>query len=64
MDEEKPELKLIGEDGNAFFIICRAESAAKEFGWSQEKIDKFIEEAESGDYNNVLTTCRKYFNIK
>ena len=59
----KPELKLIGEDGNAFFILGKAVREAKRAGWDKEKIEKFQKEATSGDYNKVLTTCTKYFDV-
>ena len=59
----KPELKLVGEDGNAFFIIGKAVRVAKKEGWSKEKIEKFQKEAMSGDYNKVLQTCMEYFDV-
>jgi len=62
-DENKPELKLIGEDGNVFFILGKAVREAKRAGWSEEKIEKFKEDAMSGDYDHALQTCFKYFDI-
>jgi len=32
-------------------------------GWTQEKIDKFMKEAMSDDYDNALQTCIKYFEV-
>ena len=69
MIEEKPVLQLSGQDGNAFFIIGWASRVAREAGWSQEKIDEFTVEAMSGkeqlwDYDHVLQTCMKYFEVK
>lgn len=60
---EKPKLKLVGEDGNAFSILGRARSAARKAGWSKEEIDAFTEKATSGDYNNVLATCMEFFEV-
>lgn len=60
----KPKLKLVGEDGNAFFILGKAQRAAKKAGWSKEQIDAFMEEAQSGDYNNLLSTCMEYFDVE
>ncbi len=62
-DEDKPELKLVGEDGNAFSIIGKAVREARRAGWDKEKIEKFQEEAMSGDYNHVLQTCMGYFDV-
>ncbi len=59
----KPELKLIGEDGNVFFILGKATKVARQAGWSKEKIKEFQEKAMSGDYNNALTTCMDYFDV-
>jgi len=60
---DKPELKLTGQDGNAFFIIGKAIREAKRAGWSKEKIKEFQNKAMSGDYNNVVTTCMNYFDV-
>ena len=64
-DEEtdKPELKLIGEDGNVFFILGMAMRAMKKAGWDNEKIKAFQKEAMSGDYNNVLRLCSEHFEV-
>ena len=62
--EKKPRLKLSGEDGNAYFIIGRAIRAAKEAGWADEKIKEFQNDAMSGDYDHVLQTCMKYFDVR
>jgi len=60
---KKPKLKLVGEDGNAFSILGQARQAAKKAEWPKEKIDKMTEEATSGDYDNVLQTMLKYFEV-
>ncbi len=59
----KPELKLIGEDGNVFFILGKAVREARRAGWSEEKIGKFKEDAMSGDYNHVLQLCMEHFDV-
>jgi hypothetical protein len=58
----KPKLALVGQDGNAFVILGRAISVARKAKWTQEEIDAFLKEAKSGDYDNLLRTCMKYFN--
>lgn len=60
----KPKLKIIGKDGNAFAILGEARRAAKKAGWSQDEIDKMLQESMSGDYNNLLATVSKYFDVR
>ena len=64
MPESKPKLQLVGQDGNAFFILARARQAAKKAGWPKEKIEEFTQKAQSGDYNNLLATCMDYFDVR
>lgn len=59
----KPKLKLIGEDGNVFFIIGKAVREAKRAGWDKEKIEKFKEDCMSGNYDNVLCLCMEHFEV-
>lgn len=56
-------LKFSGEDGNAFFIIGRAQRAARDAGISKEEIDEFLNEAMDDDYDHLLQTCMKYFDV-
>jgi hypothetical protein len=58
----KPPLALVGEDGNAFFILGRAQRAARRAGWDQETIKAVMDEATSGDYNYLLATMMRYFD--
>lgn len=60
---KKPKLKLIGEDGNAFAIIGRALTVAEKAGWDKEKIEGYRTEAMSGDYDNLIVTTLKYFDV-
>ncbi len=55
-------VKLIGQDGNAFNLlgICKKE-ASKHL--SKEEVDKFMEEATSGDYYDLLGVCMKWFTV-
>lgn len=57
-------VKLTGEDGNAFFIIGKMMRALGNEGVSKEEIDKFQDEAMSGDYNNLLRTCMEWVNVE
>lgn len=59
----KPKLNLVGQDGNVFHILGLATKAAKEANWPKKKIDKFMKEAISGDYDHVIQTCVKHFEV-
>ena len=57
----KPVLKIIGNDGNAFAILGAARRVAKKNNMNWEEI---IKEATSGDYDHLLCTMTKYFDVK
>jgi hypothetical protein len=56
-------VQLDGEDGNAFAIIGRCLKAARRAGLAAGSIAAFQLEATSGDYDNLLTTCMKWFDV-
>ena len=56
-------VKLVGEDGNAFAIIAKVKKALEDEG-KHEKAKKFVEEATSGDYNNLIATACKYVEVE
>jgi len=60
---EKPTVKLIGEDGNAFAIMGTVAKALKDSGFSDEHIAKYYEESSSGDYDNLIRVAMKYANV-
>ena len=55
-------LTLVGEDGNAFMILGRARAALRR-AKRMDLWDAFHKEATSGDYNNLLATCMRYFDV-
>ena len=57
----KPEVKLVGEDGNAVAILSRCRRVAKEYGWTQKQLDSFTTEAMQGDYDHLLRTVMSHF---
>ena len=63
MDYVKPEVKLIGEDGNAFAIMGRVTRALKRAGYPKIEVDKYLEEAMSGDYDHLLRVTMKYVDV-
>jgi len=60
----KPKLQLSGQDGNVFFILGSAQKVARKAGWTKEKIEQFMKEAMSGDYDRALQTCIEYFDVQ
>jgi len=59
---EEEIVKLTGRDGNAFAILGACQKALKKAGQA-ENAKKFLEEAMSGDYNNLLRTAMKYCDV-
>ena len=57
-------VELSGHDGNAFAIIGRCMAAARKSGLSREEVEEFRTEAMSGDYDHLLQTCMKYFEVE
>lgn len=60
---EKPKLKLTGVNGNAFVILGLAKRTAKRAGWTSEKIEEYMSQAMSGNYDHLLQTTMKYFDV-
>lgn len=54
----KPKVKLIGEDGNAFYILGKVSKALP-----KEEAIKYRKEAMSGDYDNLLAVTMKYVEV-
>ena len=60
-----PEVKvtLLGEDGNAFYILGAVRKALLRAGVGNTECENFVEEATSGDYNDLLTTVMKWVEV-
>lgn len=56
----KPILKLVGNDGNAFAILGAASRIARQNGMDWKAISA---EAMNGDYDHLLQTMVKYFEV-
>jgi hypothetical protein len=63
MNDLKPEVNLIDQDGNAFAILARCQSAARRAAWDERYLEEFLDEATAGDYNHLLRTVMDYFTI-
>jgi len=57
---QKVEMRLVGEDGNAFAILGRFQKAARRAGWTEEAIRAVMDEATSGDYDHLLATILEH----
>ena len=63
-NQDKPVVKLVGNDGNAFAIVGVCKRAARKAGWSKDKIQEFTDKMYWGDYNNILTVAMEYFDVQ
>lgn len=45
---------LVGQNSNAYNLLGGWSEAATKNGWNKEDVDKVIEQATSGDYENLL----------
>jgi len=59
--EQKPKLNLV--KGDSLIILCAARKAARKANWSEQDIQCFLYEATGSDYDNLIRTCMKYFDI-
>lgn len=57
------EVQLTGEDGNAFFILGKVRQALWRGGVPKAKIAEYIEEATSGDYDDLLATTMRWVAV-
>ncbi len=55
---------LTGQDGNAFAVLGRCREAARDAGLSDEEIATFTDEAMAGDYDHLLQTAMRWFEIR
>ena len=60
-----PEVKvqLVGEDGNALFILGKVRAALQKAGVSKVDIEEYTEEATAGDYNDLLMTTMEWVEV-
>jgi hypothetical protein len=58
---EKPVVQLTGQDGNAFMILGLCARVARKHKMDWATIQK---EMMSGDYDHLLQTAMKYFEVE
>jgi len=61
--EQRPKVRLIGEDGNAFAVLGKVSKALKSAGADKEYIDQYLKKAMDGDYNHLLGVTMEYVDV-
>jgi len=61
---QRPRVKLIGEDGNAFAILGACRRAARKANWTDEQWSEFETKATDGDYDRLLLVVMEYFDVE
>lgn len=57
---KKIKLKLVGLNGNAFYLMGAFQNQAQKEKWTKEEIDVVMKECMSRDYSHLLATLMKY----
>lgn len=60
---KKPHIRLSGEDGNGFVIASRGRSILEKEGYDKEVIEAYWTEVLDGDYDHLLQTMMKWFDV-
>lgn len=64
-ETKKPQLKLVGEDGNIFSIIGRGVRELRRAGYSDEEVKQFTDEVQSSEsYHHALAVVMKWFDAE
>jgi hypothetical protein len=61
-ENKKPEVSLIGQDGNAFYILGKVKKALIRAGFKEEA-EQYVKEATAGDYDHLLAVTMKYVDV-
>lgn len=57
-------LDLVGVDGNAYVLLATFKRQAKKENWSEQEIELVMEEAQSKDYDYLLSTILTHCEVK
>jgi hypothetical protein len=63
LEKARPEIELSERGGNAIQILVTCKRAARKFGCSARAIEELKSEMLGGDYQHVLNTANKYFDV-
>ena len=55
---------LTGHDGNALAVLGLCRQAARDAGLSKDEITTFMVEAMASDYDHLLQTAMRWFDIR
>lgn len=58
------EVKLAGRNGNAFSVLAACEAAARRARVPDGEIKAFMDEAQADDYDHLLRTCIRWWNVR
>lgn len=61
--EMKPSVTLVGQDGNAFVILGLCKQAMRKAKWDAVRIAAVMHELQSGDYDHLLQTAMRHFDV-
>jgi hypothetical protein len=66
METKYPEIvvDLVGQDGNAFFVLGKVQRELRRAKVSKEEQEFFMDEATSGDYNHLLQTVIAWVTVQ
>jgi len=65
MKAEKPIVRLVGLDGNAFLIMGLCRRAATKAGWSEEKTTALVRQMMgASSYDNLLQVVMEHFDVE
>ena len=56
------EVQLTGNDGNAFAVLGRIQTALRR-GGRNDLVEQFTAEATGGDYAHLLSVCHRYVQV-
>ncbi len=59
----RPEVELIGQDGNAFSILGATTRALREAGNDEAVLDAYREQAQSGDYGTASRWTMEFADV-
>ena len=62
MTKTNIKVKLLGKDGNAFYILGTVKRALEKAGY-KDIAKQYIKEATTGDYNHLLAVTQEYVEV-
>lgn len=57
------QVQLVGEDGNAFAILGRVRREMAREGVPREEIERYVEEATQGTYQELLAVTTRWVEV-